>query len=320
MTATRRTYEPKRDFIRVRNFLAQTYNAFPSPFNWGIERWNYARYFVAPMLGSNGNDHGIPEGSLKAIALWEDLIGLWENERGDIVGVTCIEHPHPDHSGFGEAFIQRHPDHADLLEDMIAYAEERYVDPKKNRVYTWAYDNDRDLICVLTERGYERRDEPTSHSMKCTFGEIPALELPEGFRLMSMAEVNDIDKRREIFGRGFNHEDPHDWPSAFSYKELQRAPDYRKEHDLFIVAPDGTYAACCIVWFNEIDRVGYLEPLSTHPDFRRMGLGRQILNEGMRRLKALGATYMPMDDGFDPFYLAVGFEVQQTRRPWIKHF
>ncbi len=28
---------------------------------------------------------------------------------------------------------------------------------------------------------------------------------------------------------------------------LMKAPDYDPEHDLVVVAPDGTYAACCIV-------------------------------------------------------------------------
>lgn len=98
----------------------------------------------------------------------------------------------------------------------------------------------------------------------------------DGFRLLSMAEQNDIEKRREIFGRAFNHEDPKEWGSAFSYRELQKAPDYRKEHDLFIVAPDGTYAACCIVWYDDVNRVGHLEPLGTHPSYRRMGLAIQV--------------------------------------------
>jgi hypothetical protein len=48
------TYRPETDFIRVRAFLVQTYARFEAPVNWGIERWNYARYFVAPMLGSYG--------------------------------------------------------------------------------------------------------------------------------------------------------------------------------------------------------------------------------------------------------------------------
>ena len=320
MTARQRTYEPERDFIRIRDFLANTYNAFPGPFNWGIERWNYSRYFVAPMIGAYGTDQDSIEGELKAIALWEDLVRVWEDDTGNIVGVTCIEHPDPSDRQYGEIFVQRHPEHVDLLDDMIIFGETHYVNPKMNRVFTWAYDDDADLIAVLKERGFERKDGPVSHHLEYTFAEIPELELPEGFQLLSMAEENDIEKRREIFGRGFNHEDPKEWPSAYSYRELQRAPDYRKEHDLFIVAPDGTYAACCIVWCDEVSRVGHLEPLGTHPNYRRLGLAKQIQFEGMRRLQALGATHMPMTGGFEPFYRAVGFVEQRAQHPWIKQF
>jgi len=31
---------PERDFLRVRDFLVDTYTAFDAPVNWGIERWN----------------------------------------------------------------------------------------------------------------------------------------------------------------------------------------------------------------------------------------------------------------------------------------
>ena len=243
-----RSYDHEQDFARVREFLARTYASFDAPVNWGIERWNYARYFVAPMLGSYGTDTGTPEGSLKAIALWEQMVRLWEDEGGAIVGVTCIEHPDPTHGGFGEIFLQRHPDHIDLLEEMLEYGEAHYVHPERNRVYTWVYDDDHDLLNVVKRRGYERRDEPMTHHLEYEFGDLGSLELPEGYRLLSMAEENDIEKRREIFGRGFNHEDPREWPSAFSYIELPKAPDYPRELDLVIGAPDGTYAACWLVW------------------------------------------------------------------------
>ena len=51
-------------------------------------------------------------------------------------------------------------------------------------------------------------------------------------------------------GHDFNHPDPADWPSAFAYRELQKAPDYRADQDLFIVDPDGRYAAGCISFTN----------------------------------------------------------------------
>lgn len=54
-----------------------------------------------------------------------------------------------------------------------------------------------------------------------------------------MADDNNIEARREVIGRGFNHTDPLEWPSAFAQEELQRAPDYRKNLDLAVVGPDG---------------------------------------------------------------------------------
>jgi len=318
MTTRMRSYHPDRDFLRVRDFLNTTYAEFPFPCNWGLERWNYARYFVAPFVGAYGTDDGSPEGSRKAIALWEELVRIWEDDAGEIVGVTCIEHPDPSDRQYGEIFVQRHPDHVDLLEEMVAFAEEAYVNPDLNRVYIWIYDDDRDLIDVVARRDFVRRDEPVSHHLEYVIGELPEPELPDGYRLFSMAEENDIDKRREIFGRAFNHEDPKEWPSAFSYRELQKAPDYRLEHDLVIAAPDGTYAACCIFWMDERNHIAHLEPLGTHPDHRRKGLAAQIQFEALRRAKALGAKRMPMTGGFEPFYRAFGFEERRAQHPWIK--
>ncbi len=80
----------------MRAFLVHTHLSFGTPsLNWGIERWNYARYIVAPMLGSQGTEAGVPPGALRAIRTWEKMIGLWENERGNILGMTNIEHPDP---------------------------------------------------------------------------------------------------------------------------------------------------------------------------------------------------------------------------------
>ena len=318
MTAGMRDYEPNRDFLRVRDFLNQTYAAFPLPCNWGLERWNYARYFVAPMLGSYGTDRGTPEGSLKAIRLWEEMVRIWEDDAGRIVGVTCIEHPDPTHSGFGEIFVQRHPDYPELLDEMVAVGEKLYVHPEKNRVYIWAFDGDEELIAVLGARGFERRDEPVSHFLDLELHDLPEADLPEGYTLRSMADEGDVEKRREIFGRSFDHEDPAEWPSAFSYRELQKAPDYRSKNDLIIVAPDGTYASCCIVWHDAVNRIGHLEPLGTHPDHRRKGLASAILREAIRLLVAQGATRMPMIGGFEPFYRAFGFVERGTMHPWIK--
>jgi predicted N-acetyltransferase YhbS len=317
MSGTFRAYELARDFIRIRDFLLRTYAAFEAPVNWGIERWNYARYFVAPMLGSYGTETGTPEGSIQAIRLWEDLVGVWEHD-GEIVGVATIEHPAPWHPGFGEIFVQRHPEHLHLLDEMLAYGERRFVNPKTKQVHIYVYEDDLPLLEIMERRGYVRDEKRSSSHLEYTIGDLPAPKLPEGFSVFTMAEKCDIERRREIFGRSFNHEDPEEWPSAFAYEELQRAPDYRKENDLCVAAPDGTYAACCIIWYDEQNRIGHLEPLGTHPAYRKRGLARELLLEGVRKLRDLGATKVPMTGGFDPFYEAFGFRKRRTCFAWVK--
>ena len=45
----------------------------------------------------------------------------------------------------------------------------------------------------------------------------------------------------------------------------------------------------CIVWLDSDNKAGLFEPVACLPDYRRRGLSRAMVVEGLRRLKALGA-------------------------------
>lgn len=310
-------YNPERDFLRVRDFLVRTYSRFDAPVNWGIERLNYARYFVAPMLGAYGTDDGSLQGSLDAIRLWEDLVGLWEFD-GEIVGAVAVEHPDITHPGYGDIFIQRHPDHLELLNEMFEHCERRLARPETGETSIFVWDDDAPLLEVVQRHGYIRNEKRTSSHLEYAIDDVPEPSFPDGFIVRTMTQEQDVDKRREIFGRAFNHEDPREWPSRFAYEELMRAPDYAPDNDLVVIAPDGTYAACCLVWPDDANRVGHLEPLGTHPAYRRRGLARALLLEALHRLKRMGAEKMPMTDGFNPFYESVGFRKLRSGHMWEK--
>lgn len=314
MNARFRPYDPKQD-LRIRDFLVDTTGVFQRPQNWGIERWNYARYFVAPYLGDPD-----PERSARNVRFWEESVGVWENGAGEIVGVVNNEHPDPTHPGFGEAFLQRHPQAGFLLGEMLDYAEANLRDREKNRLATYVFEHDRELQAVLRRRGY-RKDEahPGYDSVFVVGGERPACALPEGFTIRSMADENDLASRSRAFGLGFNHRDPREWPTVRTYAELQKAPDYRKDLDLYVVAPDGEIVSFCIVWVDERNRIGYLEPVGTHPDFRRRGLGRAVVSEGIRRAAALGAEKVNVGSG-QAFYEAIGFRKCAIGYPWTRQF
>ena len=132
-----------------------------------------------------------------------------------------------------------------------------------------------------------------------------------------MADENDLVRRCRVQGLGFDHPDPAEWATPYDWSQVQRAPDYHPELDLYVVAPDGEFMSSCIVWYDAHNRLGFFEPVSTHMGHRRRGFGREVVLEGIRRVAALGATRARVGSG-QPFYTAIGFERKWVSHPWSK--
>jgi predicted N-acetyltransferase YhbS len=172
---------------------------------------------------------------------------------------------------------------------------------------------------MVRKRDYEKDAKRSRYDSEFAIRDLPEQKLPQGYLIQSMAQENDIELKREVFGLAFNHSDPSEWPSAFSYEELQKAPDYRKDLDLSIVGPDGKYVACSIAWYDSYNRMSILEPVGTHPDFRGLGLGREVVLEGIRRTAKLGADKVWVGSG-QRFYETIGFEKKCVSYRWTKKF
>jgi len=315
-----RKYDSKQDFLRIRDFLVETFSMLDKPLNWRLERWNYARYFITPLLATAGVGEPDMSAYQAAICLFDASTGLWENESGEVVGVVNIEHADEGHRGWGEAFFQRHPAYGFLLPEMLDFAEAHLRNRERNLLFIPIYDYDEAFQAVVRARGYHRNDEYTLWDSVFTIqGEPPEYTLPEGYRLQSMADENDLERRRKAFGLGFNHPDPKDWPSLLANQELQRAPDYRRELDLYVVAPHGEFASFCIAWWDEYNRIAMLEPVGTVPEHRRKGLARAVVLEAIQRVTALGAkeVFVGSDQAF---YLSLGFKLQYAGHHWEKEF
>jgi predicted N-acetyltransferase YhbS len=321
MNIIQRKYEPETDFTRIRDFLVETFSLTAQPINWKLERWNYARHFITPMLVTEGIGDPDREAIKKAELLWNNVTGIWENDTGQIVGVVNIEHAHQQHTGWGEAFLQHHPDYDAVLPEMLVYAEEHLRNRDKNLIFTPIYDYDDALIAAVQERGFLRNEKYTLWDSVYTLdSNSPRPALPGGYRLGCMADRNsDIEFRRKAFGLAFNHPNPKDWPSQISYQGLQQAPDYRPDLDFYVVAPDGEYAAFCIAWWDEFNQIASLEPIGTVPEHRRKGLARAVVFEAIQRVSALGASRVFVGSDQE-FYLSLGFELSFPARHWKKQF
>ena len=73
------------------------------------------------------------------------------------------------------------------------------------------------------------------------------------------------------------------------YKNVMKLSGYRRDLDLVAVTGDGEFVACCTCWLDSENKVGEFEPVGSLPAFRRRGLMRAVMTEGLRRLKTLGA-------------------------------
>ncbi len=305
-----RRYDPVHDFMRIRRLLVDTYRSFERPLNWRIERWNYARYFEAPYLCRD--EEITPEKSRRAIQSWEGSVGVWEDDSDGIVGAAHTEHPFP-----GDAFIQRHPRQTHLLEEMLEYAESNLFDREKGILRVFVYEHDKDMLRLVEGRGYAKNEDAMDYDQEHLLEGIPGIALPEGYSVISMADLNDLEGRGRAFGRGFDHVGPTGWAPVHVYEELQKAPDYRNDLDLCVIAPDGGIASFCIVWYDAVNRVGALEPVGTVPEHRGKGLAREVIYEGLRRASALGAEKVVVGGGQE-YYQSIGFERTHTCHGWTK--
>jgi len=100
-------------------------------------------------------------------------------------------------------------------------------------------------------------------------------------------------------------------PSA----RAQATPNYRRDLNIVVVAPDGTFAAHAGIWYLPGLRVVHVEPVATDPGHRRRGLGTVAVIEGLRRVREDGAT-MAWVGSDQLIYMSMGFRVTAAPTLW----
>jgi predicted N-acetyltransferase YhbS len=243
-------------------------------------------------------------------------IGVAE-QNGEIVGVVHFE------ANEAEVFIQVHPNHPELRFDLFEYAEDTNfsgMSKSTNRLFRAVYVNDfdKELEQLVIDRGYEKWEHFAQEKSSLLLDKpLQEITLPEGFRLQSLTDENDFKKINRVLWRGFNHPGPPPEEEIEGRKFAQQAPNFRKDLTIVVVAPDGNYVSYSGMWHIKENKVAYVEPVATDPDFRRMGLGKAAVLECVRRAAAEGAEIAWVGSGLD-FYAAIGFEIKFAAIPWIK--
>ena len=161
-------------------------------------------------------------------------------------------------------------------------------------------DDDPDRITLLESEGFVRAAWHRLLYSRSLCNPIVEPRLPPGYTLRNTKGEAEVAKHAALQHDAFS---PYASTTAHRYLRVMRTPGYDPWLDLVVEATDGTLAAGCICWMDDINNVGLFEPLGTRPAFRRRGLAMALMLEGLRRLKArvavtaLAAGNHPSDRG-----------------------
>lgn len=304
MPTTLRAYDHVADFERVGRFLMQTYRTSGGHINWLQPRWEYMHFH--PMINQ----------------VDRKSIGIWES-GDEIVAVV-----HPEHE-MGTAYFEIHPEHEHLKAEMLAHAENRISSRKDSgrSLSVWISENDHRFQQVIAASGYEREGQVDPMAFLSTTNLPGDRGLPEGFRLQSLADDNDLQKVHRLLWRGFGHgdepvddsEDGRKLMGIEGRRLMGSAPNFRKDLNIVVVAPTGEFVAYCGMWIEPVNQVAYVEPVATDPDYRRLGLGTAAVLEGIQRCRDEGATVACVGSTM-PIYQSMGFERGYASELWSREW
>lgn len=144
-------------------------------------------------------------------------------------------------------------------------------------LYVEACDCDPAYCAFVEARGFQREKSGMTLTRRDLY-DLPPAELPPGFRFHE-ATAADMEALMDLH----NHTFADKWDAA-SYGNVFNAP--HMEYEWVVVAPDGRFAAFVNLWVDQVNRSLLFEPVGTHSDFRRQGLGKALMVYAMRRMGA----------------------------------
>ncbi len=119
--------------------------------------------------------------------------------------------------------------------------------------------------------------------------------LVPGYTVRSLGDGLELLERCYASGLGFHKGDIRiavdNRLDSTWYRNIQTAPLYRRDLDIVAIAPDGAIAAFCTIWFDDVTRSAYYEPVATVPEHQKRGLGKAVMTEGLRRLQRMGCVW-----------------------------
>jgi mycothiol synthase len=240
-----------------------------------------------------------------------EVVTIWEDDHG--VAAWVLDGPRHK-----ESDIQVRPDlkGTDFEREVMDFAEAHLLELMNrhgiegDKIFAVAFQGDDFLRQYLSESGWIHDGNPPWVLNRISLDDLAKAELPEGYIIRAATGIEDAAGLAEVHKASFGVA----W-TAESYRKVMESPGYAAEREFVVVAPDGNFAAFTVTWHDPANRMGLFEPVGTHSDYRRKGLGKALLLTVLHHMKTLGMEFAEVvnegtNEGSRSLYLSCGF------RPW----
>jgi len=259
-----------------------------------------------------------------------DNIGLWVNAAGQLVAWAVMQTPF-----WTIDYVCDPGAGSDVHSQILTWADQRARqarDTPSGRPcwFVMAFATQTERIRDLESAGFASQADVGADSWSKVLmqrsAQMPVFDcasLPD-FVIRPLAGESEVEAYVRLHRAAFGSEN---MTVEWRARTLRR-PEYRSELDLMGVAPDGRLAAFCVAWLtseSEAQSSGHIEPFGVHQDFRRLGLGRAVLGEALRRLHRCGAhtVYVETDvqrTAAVELYESLGFQVTRKVSVYRKDY
>lgn len=235
-------------------------------------------------------------------------IGIAEDD-GIIVGLATYE------GDIGEAYFCVDEAYSHIKPFLVDYAIQQLSNNGKLKITL--PDGDLSYQHIAIQKDFIPTTEKSSVAVidigNCVYA------LPDGYNIMSFDDERfDAERYYNAIWRGFNNQRQRNEKEIESMQKREGfdAPYLNMNLRILVVAPNGDYAAHCGMWCIKDSGYAYVEPVFTLPEYRKMGLGKAAVLEGVNRCGQLGAKQAYVLSS-QQFYYNIGFYPIQNETWWI---
>jgi len=214
--------------------------------------------------------------------------------------------------------------------EALMWVEARLVELRKWDEKKWggnlvsgSRQDDLKRIAFLEQHGFQYCGDFAEVNMLRSLDKpIPASQLPDGYQVREVSETGEIANRADVHRAVW-----HPWTvgnvSDDDYARFMQLPCYHRDLDIVSVAPGGALTAFVNGWIDPLNRIGDFGPVGALEAYRRQGLTRAALLEGLRRMKAYGMDRVCISTGVSnvpakQLYGSIGFKIVNRYLDYVK--